>query len=155
MSWNVRTGAAFPLLSCTTGPGGAAGGFGASPRFAGTVFTNSSSLLSHSTADPIAALSCRPFTSHAAPFATRPTHRLIRCGMVIVMAKFLPSGDQIGDENLNRSSSPNFTAFGSPPSILRKAMPTTRGARAGPFVCGLIRSPASRSIGSATSAMDG
>src|SRR5687768_5280550 len=86
-----------------------------------------------------------------APLATYPAYSSIPSAVVWVTANCLPSGDQIGNDTLPPSGS--RTGFGSPPDGDRKLSPVTRVARTGPFVFGLIRRPASLSIGSARSAI--
>ena len=73
-------------------------------------------------------------------------------GVVTVSVKCLPSSAHC--RPVTRPSG-SFSATFAPPGRLTRVIPVMRPSRAGPLVRGLNRTPASRRIGSASSATAG
>ena len=73
--------------------------------------------------------------------------------VVLVKAKYFPSGDQ--RMRLTFGCFGNWILVVLPSAMVTSDMAIMRGGACGPFVWGLMRSPASRSIGAATSVIGG
>ena len=138
------------------GPLGASGDAGGLPRPAGIVCTSSVRLSGiHCTGSPCAALMATPAILRALAVAVSADpqfHAVV--AVELVKAKCRPSGLQRGVER--RAPAGSATGVCPPPSIFISAIPTKlRGGRCCPLLAGLMRWPASRSMGCARSAMGG
>ncbi len=149
----MLTGAALPSFSWMFGPSGAAGALGAGPREAGTVRHNRLASFTHAHACPIVALSATPGTGLAAPFAASAIQRAIPVAFVSVKATLRLFGEKPIQSMRAAAGTASFTVF--PSAIATSEMPVSAGGRCGPFVRGLMRAPARRSIGWERSAIDG
>src|SRR6266446_4254565 len=90
-------GAGLPALSCTLGPSGTFTSAGGRPRVAGTVCTRRALLPDiHCRDSRNEELIFIPATLVTAPVAELPSHRSVEFLVVLVNAKCLPSGDQMG-----------------------------------------------------------
>src|ERR1041385_4043105 len=153
------------------GPAGTAGVRGTGPRFAGTANT-SSDLPSGAhckelppTAGPprpppapprpppSTSFRCRFGTLCVRPVAASPIHTSIPAAVEFVNANRVPSGLQ--GPSFNFAFAGNATLISVPSGILRKSRFDWNVALWRPFVAGLMRTPANRSIGADNSAMGG
>ncbi len=172
MSSCVVSGAAPPRLSCTCGPTGTAGSAGGAPRLGFTRYTSKPRLSgSHWTlppppprpppatplpppaAAPITALIRAPSTLCVLPVAVSPIHNSMPLAVAFVNAKCALSGLQCPALNFGFGGSSTFVSV--PSGILRMVRALLKVTLCRPFVRGLMRCPASRSIGCESSAMDG
>jgi hypothetical protein len=135
------------------GPVGTRGAAGGAPRPSGsTVHSRRPLSASHWQAPPIAFNRALP-VRRACPVATSATHSSTRSASVFVNAMRRASGDH---DMLPMAPSAGVSMRCSRPvSMCFSRRPLVRGTLAGPYVAGLMRVPASRSIGSASSAMVG
>src|ERR1051326_8858243 len=137
------------------GPSGVLGSAGGLPRLEGTVWTKSvlpSGI--HCTGSPTTALSLKPSSFSALAVTTSPTHNSIPSVVVLVKANLVPSGDHSGTLRYGLAGRPVILRV-LPVAISTRLSATKRGGWCLPFVAGLMRRPARRSMGCARSEMGG
>ncbi len=166
MSSCVTTPRPPPRLSCTFGPLGTTGSGGSGPRFALMAWTRSVLLsASHCTVPPPGApprpaaacpntsLTLTPSMRWVLPVAASPTQISIPFSVELVKTKCLPSGLQRAVLILGLGG--RATLISAPSGILRRVRELLKVALCRPLVSGLMRMPARRRIGMASSAIGG
>src|SRR5205085_10441753 len=101
----------------------------------------------------ITAFSLSPSILRVLPVALSPTHTSIPAAVAFVNTNCFPSGLQCGVVSLGFAG--NSTLMGVPSGTLRSSSEDSNVVLWSPLVLGLMRKPASRSMGSASSAMGG
>ncbi len=142
-------------VSWTMGPVGTIGRLGAGPRplgiarqrSTGSRASHSHGLVAH------AALSASPPMARAAPVTTSAIHNSMRVSRTTATANRRPSAEN--PSGIRFAGLGRLARRSAPSPIGLKTRPVTPGVRCGPLVRGLMRWPARRSIGCASSAMGG
>src|SRR6202035_4334171 len=102
---------------------------------------------------PSTALSFNPSIFLVFPVTGSPIHSSMPVGVELAKANCFPSSDQHSEPA--RAFGGSDTGVFTPSASRTRVMEKLDGARCRPLVRGLIRIPASRSIGCDTSAIDG
>ncbi len=138
------------MFSWMRGPVGTAGGAGAGPR---PVTTNWQSMaeLSSSQLQPPSALMVAAVDGPGLADAVSAIQSSMPLARFTMNDSHFPSGEKPGE--LIRTPGGSTTFVSTPSAIRLNVMPRIDAGLCGPFVFGLMRAPASLSIGSARSAM--
>jgi hypothetical protein len=136
------------------GPVGTSGSAGGAPRLGGTKRQRSAVLSeSHSHGAPQTAFSDAVLIAFAWPVAGSPIHSSMPVSRVWVNANRLPSGEKPIHASFGFCGS--VTLISVPSASVFSVMLRSAWKRCGPLVRGLMRMPASRCIGCATSEIGG